>query len=70
MVMGLPLSNELDGWDEGSLKGLSFGLFSGCLDTLGRLKSMGRVRILKPLHPNSSLKHKKCRHSRVGGNLV
>ncbi|MDO4657022.1 MAG: hypothetical protein Q4A85_04225 [Kingella sp. (in: b-proteobacteria)] len=30
-----------------------------------------RSSSLKPLqNPNSSLKHKKCRHSRVGGNLV
>ena len=41
--MGLPLSNELDGWDEGSLKGLSFGLFSGCLMRWGSLKSIGMV---------------------------
>ena len=25
---------------------------------------------LKPLSPSDSLKNKKCRHSRVGGNLV
>jgi len=41
MVMGFPLSNELDGWDEGSLKGLSFCLFSGCLDALGQPEKHG-----------------------------
>ena len=39
--MGFPLSNELDGWDEGSLKGLSFCLFSGCLDALGQPEKHG-----------------------------
>ena len=39
--MGFPLSNELDGWDEGSLKGLSFCLFSGCLDALRQPEKHG-----------------------------